>query len=205
LGFERSFDEKIDVIDLIINVLKDHEAKLDELVSRLEDTQISSLEMEEPPKTREPKEVRRAPTKAPGPVISVVLKRWSEFVERGESAELVAFDTENGVFEVSAYVGDTVYVYKEEIPRMEMLFRGGEKRARIEEIDISSPELLSMALKGTLDCGLELIKRNIESEMDDGKILHQIVYEVDPVVTKSWIKFQLGLDNADVVQGKIHR
>ena len=38
MGFKSDFDEKIDVIDLIINVLKDHEKKLDELVSRLENT-----------------------------------------------------------------------------------------------------------------------------------------------------------------------
>ena len=32
-----SFDEKVDVIDLIINVLKEHEKTLDELISRLEE------------------------------------------------------------------------------------------------------------------------------------------------------------------------
>jgi len=31
-----SFTEKIDVLDLLIQVLRDHEAKLDELVGRLE-------------------------------------------------------------------------------------------------------------------------------------------------------------------------
>ena len=33
-----SFTEKIDVLDLLIQVLRDHEAKLDELVERLENT-----------------------------------------------------------------------------------------------------------------------------------------------------------------------
>ena len=31
MGIERGFDEKIDVIDLIISVLREHEEKLDEL------------------------------------------------------------------------------------------------------------------------------------------------------------------------------
>jgi len=31
-----SYTEKIDVLDLLINILKEHEAKLDELVTRLE-------------------------------------------------------------------------------------------------------------------------------------------------------------------------
>ena len=31
-----SYTEKIDVLDMLINILQEHEAKLDELVSRLE-------------------------------------------------------------------------------------------------------------------------------------------------------------------------
>jgi len=33
-----SFTEKIDVLDLLIQILKDHEEKLDQLVERLENT-----------------------------------------------------------------------------------------------------------------------------------------------------------------------
>ena len=36
-GDAMSFDEKVDVIDLIINVLKDHEKTLDELIFKLEE------------------------------------------------------------------------------------------------------------------------------------------------------------------------
>ena len=31
-----SFTEKVDVLDLLVNILREHEEKLDELVSRLE-------------------------------------------------------------------------------------------------------------------------------------------------------------------------
>lgn len=34
-----SFTEKMDVLDLLINIIKEHEAKLDELISRLENTE----------------------------------------------------------------------------------------------------------------------------------------------------------------------
>ena len=34
-----SFTEKIDVLDLLINILREHEEKLDELVERLEEIQ----------------------------------------------------------------------------------------------------------------------------------------------------------------------
>jgi len=34
--FTMSYTEKIDVLDMIITILREHEAKIDELVSRLE-------------------------------------------------------------------------------------------------------------------------------------------------------------------------
>jgi len=39
-----SYTEKIDVLDLLINVLREHEEKLDELVERMEQT-VSSLNL----------------------------------------------------------------------------------------------------------------------------------------------------------------
>ena len=69
MGFEKNFDEKIDVIDLIINVLKDHEKKMDELVSRLEEAQVTPAEVKAP----------REPPMQVGAVFTAALKRWDEF------------------------------------------------------------------------------------------------------------------------------
>ena len=41
-----SFTEKVDVLDLLIQVLRDHEAKLDELIERLE---TATCAVENPP------------------------------------------------------------------------------------------------------------------------------------------------------------
>jgi len=38
-----SFTEKIDVLDLLINTIKDHEKKLDGLVERLEKLELDEL------------------------------------------------------------------------------------------------------------------------------------------------------------------
>ena len=40
------FTEKIDVLDLIINLLREHEEKLDKLVTRLEDMGLNSESIE---------------------------------------------------------------------------------------------------------------------------------------------------------------
>jgi hypothetical protein len=41
--------------------------------------------------------------------------------------------------------------------------------------------------------------------MDDGKTLHKIIFEIDPIVARSWIAYQLGTDDSDVVQGKLQK
>jgi len=208
MGFERNFDEKIDVIDLIINVLKDHESKLDELISRLESLppqrtgRADDSEAEAEPEPQRP--VVRLPRQT-GSVVTAVLKRWADFRLKCASSRLVAFDTEESVFEASALAGGAVYVYREEIPSMGISYREDEEGARVEGIDISKPGLMPAALREKLDCGLEFTRRDLEATMDDGRTLHKIVFEIDPVVARSWIAYQLGIDDSDVVQGKLQK
>jgi hypothetical protein len=206
MGFERNFDEKMDVMDLIINVLKDHETKLDELVSRLESLPTPRAgradDSEAEIKVKPQRPVVGSPRPA-GPAVTAVLKRWADFRLKCEGSQLVAFDTEESVFEVSALAGRVVYVYREEIPSMGITYREDEEGVQVEGIDISKPGLMPAALREKLDCGLEFTRRDLETKMDDGKTLHKIVFEIDPVVARSWIAYQLGVDDSDVVQGKL--
>jgi hypothetical protein len=135
----------------------------------------------------------------------VVLKRWADFRLKCASSRLVAFDTEESLFEVSGLAGGVVYVYREEIPSMGITYREGEEGARVEGIDISKPGLIPAALREKLDCGLEFTRRDLETKMDDGKTLHKIIFEIDPIVARSWIAYQLGTDDSDVVQGKLQK
>ncbi|MBC8224912.1 hypothetical protein H8E65_10005 [Candidatus Bathyarchaeota archaeon] len=206
MGFERNFDEKMDVMDLIINVLKDHESKLDELVSRLESLpphQEGSEEDSEP--EYEPQRPVVGPPRQAGPVVTAILKRWTDFRSKCASSRLVAFDTEESVFEVSALAGGVVYVYREEVPSMGITYREDGEGARVEGIDISKPGLMPAALREKLDCGLEFTRRDLETNIDNGRTLHKIVFEIDPVVARSWIAYQLGVDDSDVVQGKLQK
>jgi hypothetical protein len=204
MGIERNFEDKIDVMDLIINVLKDHETKLDELVSRLEDLPPPRAERadESDAEAESPKPVTEPPRQM-GPVVTVVLKRWTDFRLKCASSRLVTFDTVESVFEVSGLAGGVVYVYREEIPSMGITYREGEEGARVEGIDISKPGLMPAALREKLDCGLEFTRRDIETKMGDGIALHRIIFEIDPMVARSWIAYQLGVDDSDVVQGKL--
>jgi hypothetical protein len=208
MGIERSFDDKIDVMDLIINVLKDHESKLDELVSRLENLpppRAGIADDSEAEAEDEPQSPAVGSSRQGGPVVTAVLKRWTDFRSKCASSRLVAFDTEESVFEVSSLAGGVVYVYREEIPSMGITYREDGEGARVEGIDFSKPGLMPAALREKLDCGLEFTRRDLETKMDDSRTLHKIIFEIDPMVARSWIAYQLGVDDSDVVQGKLQK
>jgi hypothetical protein len=196
MGMERGFDEKIDVIDLIISVLREHEGKLDELVSRLEEAQVTPVQVRSP---QEP----RAPPEPVGAAITAVLKSWADFTGRGSGAKLVAVDIADGFFEASAVAGGVVYVYREEIPSLDIQYTKGDDGVRIESIDISKANLMPAAMKGRLDCGLEFEKRDVEVELPGGRAVHKILYHIDPGTAKSWLAYQLGVDDSAVVQGRL--
>jgi len=199
MSFESDFDEKIDVIDLIINVLKDHEKKLDELVSRLENTDSVETPRHEP-------SIRAPELKVVSsgkPVATVVLKRWTDFHNQAKASELVAFDSDEGCFTVSALVGRVIYTYSERIPSMEIEYSGDEGKSRIDGINISRAELIPAAFKGILDCGLELKMNKYDASLPDGGFIHKINYFIDPEIAKQWLAYQLEVDDDRVVQGEL--
>ena len=199
MGFESDFDEKIDVIDLIINVLKDHEKKLDELVSRLENTD-SVVTLGHEPLIRDPEMKVGSGGK---PVASVVLRRWTEFRNQARSSELVTFDSDEGSFTVSALAGRVIYNYIERIPSMEIEYSGDEGKSRIDGINISRAELIPAAFKGRLDCGLELKMIKYDVSLPNGGLKHKINYFIDPEIAKQWLAYQLEVDDDRVVQGEL--
>jgi hypothetical protein len=193
MGFDRRFDEKIDVIDLIINVLKEHEKTLDELVSRLEEAQSTRTPVESPKAAVAPRSV----------AVRAVLKNWSEFRRRGEGSDLVAFDTDGGRFKVNAFAGGVLYVYEEEIPGLEIHYKMVDERALIDSIDIGKAELVPAALRGKLDCGIEFTKREIELKQPNGASVHKIIYDIDPETARIWVAYQLEVDEENILHGEL--
>ncbi len=202
MGIDKSFDEKIDVIDLIINVLKDHEIKLDELVSRLESIPQRATRIEDPePSESYIRSIPSEPRRQIGPPVTAILDRWTDFRLKCQSARLVTFDSKEGTFKVSAIAGGIVYIYNEDMPSMGITYKENGEGARVEGIDINKPGLMPTALREKLDCGLEFDREDITTQLDDGRSLHKIIYKIDSGTARSWIAYQLGIDDSDVVQG----
>ena len=185
-----SFDEKMDAIDLIINVLREHEKSLDELVSRLE----GLLARAAPPV---------GGAEVVGPTIRAVVREWKEFRERCSGAGLAAFEVQERQFRVSALKGGVLHIYEEPIPDMEIRFREREKGVVIDEVELRGKEVFPAALRGRLNCGLEASVRGEETRMPDGASLYRIVYDVDTERARNWLANQLKMDPKNIIHGRL--
>ena len=186
------FEDKVDVIDLIINVLKEHEKTLDELVHRLEERVDTAPVVSEG--------VRAEAFK---PSVSVLLRRWNEFREHCVGASIIAFDVEGKRFTVSAVKDGILHSYQEELPDMEISFREDEERAVLDGLDLRNVELIPTVLRGRLTCGLEMSMKGTRIEIPDGNILYKVIYDIDVDKAKTWLAVQFEVEEKNIFYGKI--
>lgn len=206
MGYESGFDEKIDVIDLIINVLKDHEKKLDELVTRIEKAQTINRTPTDRLEETTP-QIERVPSlpveKTSGVPVKVELSEWNEFRTRCESARLVAFEVADGRFQVTALTDSVLYRYTEKIPSMEIRYKTVDEKAQIKSIDINRAELVSEAFNGILKCGLKMEKTEHSFKEPGGESVLNVNFHVDTSTARSWIAYQLAADDEKIHHGSM--
>jgi hypothetical protein len=207
MGYESGYDEKIDVIDLIINVLKDHEKKLDELVSRIEKAQVinrtTTDTLEEITPLIERASSLPAEITSPNVPVRVELSEWNEFRTRCGSARLITFEVVEGHFQVRALTDSVLYSYIEKIPSMGIRYKTVDEKAQIESIDINRAELVSEAFNGILKCGLKMEKAEHNFKGPGGESVLNVNYYVDSSTARSWIAYQLAVDDEKILHGSM--
>jgi hypothetical protein len=187
-------DDRVDIIDLLINLLKDHEKKLDDLSYRLE-------------RLLEERDLTELTPREPRPVgigVSAVLRSWTEFMRQCRAASPVALDVDRDRFKVTAVAGGILYVYEEEIPSMEIRYQANNEGRKRTSIAVSDIALALTALRGRLDCGLELEKRDVEAILPDGGSVHEVVFYLNPYTAKVWLADQMGVDHSSIILGELH-
>lgn len=185
------FEEKVDVIDLIINVLREHEKSLDELVARLEKV-VTEKESARPP---------TAKMEIPKLTISALIKNWIEFKEKSLGANLVAFDVDEKRFNVSALKNGVLYSYTEDIPDLELRFKEKDHRISLEGLDIDRAETVPTILRGRLKCGLEVSVKGVEVKLPESGSVYKVTYDIDAEDARSWLSFQLKTDKKNIIRG----
>lgn len=172
-----SLFDKVEVMDFLINVLKDHEKSLDFLISRAENVLVEREER---------LGLNGGSHNSP---IKIVFKDWSEFKRRLENVELVCFDLVEQVFIVSVKTRQKVYEYRERVlhctPKI------------ASKHDTSSD---SSQRRDSLKIGLELICRK---EAGNDENLNKIIYDIEPQYTRRWLSDELGVHQDHIVCGDI--
>jgi len=182
-----SLFDKVEVMDFLINVLKDHEKSLDALISRAENV------------LAENEEKLGASGDSYDSPIKVVLKDWSEFKRRLDKVELVCFDLVDQVFIVSAKTRQKVYEYRERTPELTLEMKN-DNNVLITSSDKMHDDL--SLLNNRLTIGLELsYKKEMAGKPEEN--IHKIIYDIDPQRTRKWLSDELGVHQDYIVCGDI--
>jgi hypothetical protein len=188
-----SSNEKIDVIDLIINVLREHEKTLDTLISKLETTIDSA-----PKKGDE--NVKQVPYHNK---YSIIVNNWSEFKERSSRADLAVFNMKDNKVIISVIKENFVYSYVESVSEVTMTIEKINEKILVKGLELSKIEDHPLVFNGRLKCGLILTHRKSEFNLPDGNIIQKINYEVDSGETKNWLVKQLEIKRENIILGEI--
>jgi hypothetical protein len=176
--------DKVEVMDFLINVLKDHEKNLDSLITRAEDL-INEKQ--------KPYDLTQYQQK-----LKISLKNWVDFCDRTSGAELVCFDLIDSIFYCDIITEKKVYQYIEETPEVTLEHEKNNNLVLSGLNMTNLDENFTLSI-GKLIIGLELqaIKIKISGEK------HKILYSLNALYTKNWLSRELGIHRDFIVQGNI--
>jgi hypothetical protein len=186
-----SYDEKVDVIDFIINVLKEHEKNLDTQVAKLEDIMASD---------RTPRPYQEPPKRV-SLRVKVALNKWTEFRERITKPQMLAFTITDDGFQVSALKDDTLYIYQEKVPEISMTIEREGERTTTKGGNFGDLFDNLSLIGGELQCGLHVEHKKVELELPNSCIVQKLIFEIDNEATKSWLSEQLNIEKSSIMFG----
>jgi len=187
-----SFDERVDAVDLILKVLKEHEKNLDTLVSQLGDN------LSQPLSNGSVQIHNYSKYKA-------ILHKWFEFRDRCMKSDLIAFDIIVDRFQVSAIKNGSLFCYSENVPEMRArakMEKEGDK-VLIEDGGFMTQNDPSYVFNGKLQCGLGVKIRKTTVELPNGDTVHKMLYDIDPGETRLWLENELKTEKKSIVYGEI--
>lgn len=176
--------DKVEVMDFLINVLKDHEKNLDKLITRAETLLNES---------QNPQNYRQNQSK-----IKISLKNWDDFCDRALDAELVCFDLIDSSFYCDVITENKVYQYSEETPEVTLEIEKNNNLV-LSGLKVNNLDENFSLLNGKLSNGLELYTKKIKNSGEK----HKVQFSLDVLYTKNWLSRELGVHRDFIVQGNI--
>ena len=177
--------DKVEVMDLLINVLKDHEKSLDTLITRAEEV------IDDNPA---PQMVAQN-----SPPLKITLRDWDEFKDCANEAELICFDMKDSLFLCNAITKNKVFSYSESTPEV-IVELGDNQDLVMKGLNISNLEEENTILNGKLDLGLDVKSEKVKHNFDGTQ---RTLQELNYIFTKNWLSHEIGIHRDFVVHGVV--
>ncbi len=196
------YREKMDALDLIMNALKDHEKRLDEISYRLEQA-FKEVKTGEPSPTEVAQEtkIEEAPPRKRAP--QVIFSKWSEFKGTCQNATMVAFEVEGNRFHVYTLVDEGVFMYEETLPHTTFKVVEEPSSFTIDKDVMNHIDAFQFLIEGKLKCGLTLSIKSSRTVFKETEYLFELNYNLVPDEVKTFLSRELGVLKDKIVEGKI--
>ncbi len=190
------FQERIDVLDIIIGILREHEGTLSRLADRFDaiyddicgfQEKISVLDQSlERLNGLEVKQVVGA-VGSKGPLVAVKCKDWTAFKNASQGALLAAFEATHDRFTFSSVSDLFVFVYSNGIPEVMMLMDRDAGKAAISSTEEGEGQTVFSE----------------EPVSEDGDSFFETV--VSQKTVRQWLSAELGISEERVIEGRVLR
>jgi len=194
LTYDEEYSEKMNALDLVINVLKDHENRLDELLWKLESIITSNTKNSEtkPQHLETPKHAEPHMTQC---------KEWAEFKGKSKGARRAAFRVGAEVLTVDSVTDEGGYRYVEtlQVPSNKLSLRiRGYKNKNMENV-----ESIIGVFKRKLECGLQASVKSLKFRSPNGEEILVLFHYIDPEGVKGWLSKELMVPQKNIAAGKL--
>jgi len=188
------FEEKIDVLDLIIDVLREHEESLSGIIGKFDETHQKICIFAEKMglldrilKRLEGLKVKNVveATGINGPLVKVKCNDWATFRNASQGALLVTFEVSEGEVTIFSITDLFVFTYSNEIPEFMGVVGEGAKQWIRKILKTQDAETISSSF--------------LSSESDE------TVYEtiVNPKTLRRWLSSELEMPQDKIVHGRV--
>jgi hypothetical protein len=200
------FPEKMDALDLIINALKDHEKRLDEISHQLhnvlQEARTDTAVLEEGPPREPNQKTRPLPSHTVLPRIQCT--DWPEFIAqfKNQNAALVTYQVDENTFTVNSMTNDFILMYTEPLPQKRLQVTEDATRVSFNKSTLHNLDLLEVIINRRLKCGLALsIKSQTVVENDQPDFV--LTFTISPTAVKNFLTKELGIPKKNIVAGNI--
>ncbi len=194
LTYDEEYSEKMNALDLVINVLKDHENRLDELLWKLESIITRNAKNSET-------KLQRLGTLKRTELHVTQCNEWEEFKEKSKGARRAAFRVGEKALTVDSITDEGGYRYVEtlQVPsnKLSLHIKGYENK------DMENVESVIGVFKRKLECGLRASVKSLKFRSPEGEEVLVLFYYIDPEDVKSRLSKELMVPQKSIAAGKL--